>query len=68
MYDKDLPDYGDLMTREEYLKNVESGLLIDYDGVGHPVLANKMDRSIWLSPLQVEDLPETCTHVMWFNR
>lgn len=71
-YDTKLPEYGDLMTLEDFKRNVRGGLFIDYDGHGHPAMKIDgtfyMDQMFIVSPSRVDDLPPTVTHVMWFNR
>lgn len=67
VYDQDVPEYGDLMTREEWLNAVETGFFIDYDGMGSPVKDGKM-MSGWVFPSQADMLPEDATHVVWFNK
>jgi hypothetical protein len=68
---RDIPDYGHLMTFSKFKKYCESGLFIDYDGVGNYASKNKMSNKI-ISPSDFEDgwvlkNPEF-THVVWFNR
>lgn len=47
---RDIPDYGDVMTYEEFMDCVESYGIIDYDGSGDLVLFNKVveDTSTWI--------------------
>lgn len=67
----DLPDYGHLMTMEEFKDNVDAGGFIDYDGHGYYATTEKMSNKI-ISPSdfknnRVLDNVEF-THVMWFNK
>ena len=62
-----IPDYGDLMTVKEFHNCVRSGLFIDYDGYGHPVKKGLMSRQAIL-PSKTNQIPETATHIIWFNR
>lgn len=70
-YDMPVPDYGDLMTVEEFRNDVESTCLVDYDGIGS--LAKMIDGEVkvsWnrISPSQVDSIPPDVTHVVWFNK
>ena len=67
----DLPDYGDLMTMEEFKGYCESGMFIDYDGGGNYASATKMSNKD-ISPSDFKEgrilnNPEF-THVVWFNK
>ena len=61
-----LPEYGDLITLEEFSKNVIDGMFIPYDGDGYLATKDGMSRehSCW----SLDDRPEWATHVMWFNK
>lgn len=70
-YVDQVPDYGDLMTREEWIAGCNAGALIDYDGDGHPAVERDgvmrtSDLRIW--PSMRHALPSTATHVVWFNK
>jgi hypothetical protein len=68
-YDSPKPDYGDLMTREDFLADVASHFLMDYDGSGYAARADgTMDRSLVVIPSQAATLDPAVTHVVWFNR
>lgn len=75
-YSLDLPDFGDLMTVEDWLAAVKQGAFIDYDGHGRAVKGDKMDgRSMFLEdsgaiiPSDGDSrIPLDATHIMWFNR
>ena len=65
------PEYGDLFTIESFNEDVNSGCLIDYDGIGYYATAKKMNRAFPASPGMIrmgEKPPKWATHVMWFNR
>lgn len=49
-YDKELPEYGDLMTISQFRQRVADGALINYDGFGYPVRFRKMDGVLDDSP------------------
>ena len=38
---EDLPDYGEVMTLKDFVKNVKSGGFIDYDGYGNICIGQK---------------------------
>lgn len=61
------PDYGDLMSVDEFAQSVEDGSFIDYDGYGYWAVADKMSDVV-VRPSTVDDKPEWATHVIWFNR
>ena len=63
-----LPEYGDLLGREEFIQDVEAGCFTDYDGYGHPVKNDLMDDTITVWPSKISLLPEDCTHIIWFNK
>lgn len=83
-YDQEIPSYGDVMTRVEFIGAVRSHAFIDYDGFAHPVKDGKADNSIdvipsfvgtgrsvehtWKPKATIADLPADATHVVWFNK
>ena len=67
-YKDSLPDYGDLMTVDEFKKAVACGAFVDCDGYGHPSNNNLVDHNIHIFPSQVADIPNDATHIVWFNR
>jgi hypothetical protein len=69
---EDIPDYGDLMTMEEWISCVRCGCFIDYDGTGYLALENKMSREE-IQPSEVSkrgfvEKTKNYTHVIWFNK
>ena len=66
---KPFPKYGDLMTLEEFISDVQSGCLIDYDGHGRYATAKGI-TDIIVRPSDVLNMmySKCFTHVMWFNR
>jgi len=62
-----IPDYGDLMTVQEWLECVEGGMFIDYDGHGRPAKDGLMS-SMFISPSRARSIPIDATHIVWFNR
>ena len=67
MFTEDIPNYGDLFTLEEWLKDCKNGFLIDYDGFGHPSDGKYMSN-VFMKPSKRNDYPEGTTHIVWFNR
>lgn len=67
-YTEALPNYGDLMTVQDFRDDCEAGNFIDYDGYGHPVKNNLQDTSIHICPSRQHQIPIDATHIMWFNR
>jgi len=50
---RDFNEYGDIMTIEEFLEDVELGALMDYDG--HGFLANEsQETNIMVKPSNVD--------------
>mgnify|MGYP000845426080 CR=1 FL=1 len=66
-YVEEIPDYGDLMTVENFKESVKYGALIDYDGHGLVVKDRKMAKWV-MYPSIAHLIPEDATHVMWFNK
>lgn len=73
-YSRPMPEYGDLMTVEEYLAQVESGSFIDDDGNGRAVKDGMVED--WTGNFGENDIlpsegdskiPLDATHVVWFN-
>lgn len=58
------------ITREEYLKRVEDGLLIDYDGYGIPgvLVGEEVHYHESKVVYPSEGLEDWVTHVAWVNR
>ena len=66
-YNQDVPEYGELMTVEQFRQYVKSGMFIDYDGFGCPVKDGKM-ADLQISPSTSQLIPSSATHICWFNR
>ena len=67
----EIPDYGDLMTLEDWLECVKYGGFIDYDGFGRysdgKRESNKEVRPSHVKKGRLLKNPEF-THIVWFNR
>jgi hypothetical protein len=71
-----VPDFGDLITVEDWLECVEQGGFIDYDGNGD--LLEKVGDDFYLIKADIlpsmvtrgtlKDQLGEATHVMWFNK
>ena len=71
-FEKELPDYGDLIPIDEWRESVEYGMFTEDDGCGNWVKDGKMTRN-WsdhVCDLDVIDeaIEFGITHVMWFNK
>ena len=62
----------DVMTIEDYLKSVEVGGFIDYDGMGLPIKDGKaadLGFLTYIYPSQgIGVIPLDATHIVWYNR
>lgn len=67
---EEIPDYGDVMTVEEFGEHVRGGMFIDYDGWGNYIKDGKMSRKHLAHPSDFlqDGAPEGFTHVCWFNK
>lgn len=66
---EDLPDYGDLMTLQEFEDCVVNGAFIDYDGHGHYASqTQESDAIVYPSDLMGRGFDRNFTHVIWYNR
>lgn len=65
-----LPDYGDLMTREEFIANVQDGLFTDYDGSGNYSDGKLMlwGKDVYPSNVFFGNLQSEWSHIVWFNK
>ena len=71
-FEKDLPDFGDLIPIEEWREEVDYGMFTDDDGNGHWVKDGKMTTG-WGDNVCNLDYVEAAiefgiTGVMWFNK
>lgn len=61
----EIPDSGDLMSLEVFVKSARHGLLSPDDGDGYYATDRWMDRDAQLWSCK---RPEWATHVVWFNK
>ena len=64
VYDKEVPEYADLYTVEEFIQAVRAGSFGNHDGSGYWVMDGKMNREEEF----FSSLPLDATHVAWFNK
>lgn len=67
-YTEEIPDYGDIMTIEEWNDCVEQGFFTNDDGSGYFCKDGKMDRTIEVFSPQAAKMEIDATHVCWFNK
>lgn len=80
---KEISDYGDVMTYDDFMRNVEDLSIMDYDGCGALIISDKavMHTYTWISSraMYFDDLfivPFDVLHslfgddmkVVWFNK
>lgn len=64
------PEFGDLMTIQEFIECVKDGTFIDYDGFGNYATATHVSNA-YLQPSDIKDKGFDVlnfTHVLWYNR
>lgn len=59
---------GCYMTVQDFLSSVADGVLTDYDGYGKPCLGDLMDPDTCVYASKTFTIPDTATHIMWFNK
>jgi hypothetical protein len=67
IYDKEMPDFGDVFSVEEFVDNCRRGLFTDYDGYGNPVKDNVL-ADIEIYPSELNKIPSDATQIVWYNR
>ena len=70
-YERELTDYGYLMTVEDFVAHCGAGGFIDYDGHGRPVRRSYAGFSMAdfdIRPSTRHLIPKDATHIMWYNR
>lgn len=62
-------DVGTLMTWRRFLRDVDDGMLDDYDGFADLATADAVSR-VQVAPSGARGLarPSWATHVVWYNR
>ncbi len=65
----ELPDYGDIMSLEDFIETVNDGGFIDYDGFGKYVKdGKKSDIDIYPSDVKRNKVRKDFDTIIWFNR
>jgi len=65
----DIPDYGDVMTLNEFKNFCRNGMFVDSDGYGHYIDDDKMtDITIHPSDVKHKSLRYSLNKIIWFNR
>jgi len=67
-YTEEVPDYGHVMTIEEWNEVVDYGMFINYDGFGFFCKDGKMDRNLEVFSPRAIHTATDATHVCWFNK
>ena len=62
-YGREVPDYADLMTVEDWKSAVADGCFCNYDGSGYWVKDNMESRDEVFGTPQLD-----ATHVAWYNK
>lgn len=66
---EDIPDYGDVMTLNEFKNACRNGMFIDYDGYGHYIDGDKMtDIHIYPSDVKAKSIRHSLNKIVWFNK
>lgn len=69
---KPIPDYGDHMKTEDFVRHVEQGSFIDHDGHGRYAtkieMSDESSTSVLPSMVVNGSIDMKWTHVVWFNR
>jgi hypothetical protein len=64
-----IPDYGQIMTLSDFIKNVKSGGFIDYDGYGNYCRDGMMSNiEIFPSDVKHDKVRTDFDTIIWFNR
>lgn len=66
---EEIPEYGDVMSLEDFIDNVKAGGFIDYDGNGNYARDGKMsDIVIHPSDVRHGSIRDDFDTIVWFNR
>ena len=64
-----LPDYGTLMSLEEFVSYCKMGFLVDYDGTGRYATSDQASNiCVYPSDVVSGEYRHDFSHVIWFNR
>lgn len=66
---KPLPDYGTLMSLEEFIAYCKAGFLINYDGHGRYATSDQASNiCVYPSDILSGEYRHDFSHVIWFNK
>ena len=71
LYNREIPEYGDVMTVDDFRDSVKVGAFIDYDGNGNPaklVGGHLLMSDQVIIPSRLVEIPLDATHIVWYNR
>jgi len=69
VFERDVPDYGDEMSLEEFIECVKEGGFIDYDGSGEYAKDGKMSGiTIHPSDVKHKAIRKDFDTIIWFNK
>ena len=68
-FEREIPDYGDVMPLSDFVECCKDGGFIDYDGSGNYVKDNKISNiSIYPSDVENNSVRKDFDTIIWFNR
>jgi hypothetical protein len=64
-----LPKYSDIMTLDNFIKNVKCGGFIDYDGYGLYIKDDQLTNiDIYPSDVKANSIRTEFTKIIWYNK
>ena len=68
-FERDVPDYGDVMSLKDFIECCKDGGFIDYDGSGTYAKDGKLSNiSIFPSDVKHNSVRKDFDTIIWFNR
>lgn len=67
-YEREVPDYADVFTIEEFEAACRSHCFTDYDGSGNYVRDGELYESVCCKSIANGEIDHNYTHVAWFNK
>lgn len=71
---REVPDWADIYTMEEFIDHVKCGGIMNYDGFGYLAISDEKGK-VWESNIEVNcqvswlyGQPIDFTHVCWYNK
>lgn len=65
---REIPDYGDTFTMDEFIECCESHSFVDYDGYGYYSDGKLMYGLVRPSDVIKGKINKSYSHVVWFNK